>query len=66
MTEIFFSMIALIVASFAAFRPQFDVDFAPRQVVQNGHVVADRRKMQRGRPAAKAVAATNQDRAFCR
>ena len=47
-------------------RPQFDVDLAPRQIIDNGDVVSDRREMQRGWPAAKTIAAEDQNRAFRR
>ena len=40
---------------------EVDVDLATAQVVDNGHVVATIRQIQRGRPAAEPVAAENQD-----
>ena len=40
---------------------QFDVDLAPREVVHDGHFVAQVGQMQRRGPATEAVAAENQD-----
>jgi len=40
---------------------QLDVDLAPREVVHDGHLVAQVGQMQRRGPATEAVAAENQD-----
>src|SRR5262245_2613019 len=40
---------------------EFDVDFPTRQIVYDHHIVVSRRKMQDRGPAAKTVAAENQN-----